>query len=313
MKGTISMSEIQQVDRSRHYASRNPKRTILILVVMMLASTSVSANPDFELQGQPMLGGEDAPIQIVEFVDYLCPHCKDFQERILTQLELEYINSGLVSFIMVNFPLPMGAQSLSAALAGECVYHQSETSFWPFHDAILKNQQLLYNEPDISTFMTDLAREYAPGLDYDDLYACIEQERYSDEVEADRQLGVELGVKGVPSVFVNGEMQDWSSPAFWETIGKVLAELDNSACDFVERFGIKTRPTELKLEDLAWIQSLNGFGPSDSANLRMKINSLDRPIRTIDELASVPNMGESKILTITIFFALEGVSACDPA
>src|SRR5690625_194706 len=65
----------------------------------------------------PTLGHEDAPVTIVEFIDYQCPSCKMSAEETLSKLREQYIDQGEVQYVLKDFPLAMHEHALPAAAA----------------------------------------------------------------------------------------------------------------------------------------------------------------------------------------------------
>jgi len=94
---------------------------------------------DFSYEGQPSVGDENAPIKMVEFGDYKCPACKDFQEKIFPEIKKDFIDNGQVQFFFINLPF-IADDSITAAKAGEEVFSQNKEAFWDYHDAVYKNQ-----------------------------------------------------------------------------------------------------------------------------------------------------------------------------
>ena len=73
-------------------------------------------------------------------------------------------------------------------------------------------------------FLVQVAAEAVPGLDRDRLLADLQDERYRDEVERDRRIAERLGVRGTPSLFVNGKfVADWSYEGLKAAIDEALA------------------------------------------------------------------------------------------
>ena len=163
------------------------------------------------LEGQPTLGNADAPASIVLFEDFLCPHCAAFSEDVQPKLEQDLVKTGQARLYFINFSLVQnfGIDSETAAIAGECVYEQNNDAFWLFEPALMRAQgQIRYSAADLS----DLAKQVAPDLDAANLKTCIEERRYKDRVDAERSMGISVGVNGTPSVFVNGKKLE--TPSF---------------------------------------------------------------------------------------------------
>lgn len=187
-------------------------KTFLIVALLLTATTSLAqrrtpvelpTDGTLETADQPRLGDGAAPLEIVVFEDYKCPHCRDFSQDVLPELMADYIDSGSAKLIMLNFPLPLGEDSVTAALASECVYAQDKDAYWTYHEALFTAQ-----EDPSSTWATverlsDIAADI-PEVDSEELASCIEDETYLDLVEAERAMGAAAGVRGTPSVFING-------------------------------------------------------------------------------------------------------------
>jgi len=190
------------------------------------SSTPVAADKvDFHLESQPSLGEPDAPVKVVEFGDYKCPACKRFHEQVFFKLKHDYIDTGKVEFFFINFQF-IGPDSITAGIAGECIYHQSEPAFWAYHGAVYENQgpeNQLWATPG---FLLELVRQHVKvKIDEAELERCIADERYRKDVEQDRKIGEVAGVNATPSIFVNGQKVDYPSyKAIKAAIEKELAK-----------------------------------------------------------------------------------------
>ena len=148
-------------------------------------------------------GSEDAPVTLVEFGDYECPHCgaahpivQEIQKRLGPNLR----------FAFRNFPLrQIHPHAERAAEAAEAAGAQDE--FWGMHDLLFENQDAL-EDPDLFRYAAALkldverfATELAAGL-------------YADRVRRDFRSGVKSGVNGTPTFFINGVRYDapWDLP-----------------------------------------------------------------------------------------------------
>ncbi|UCH26915.1 MAG: DsbA family protein [Trueperaceae bacterium] len=155
---------------------------------------------ELDLTRQPSLGSEQAPVKIALFEDFRCPHCATFTETVFQQLKREYVDDGKVEVFYLNFPV-LGPESETVALAGECVYQQSESAFWDLKEVLFRSQDDLDN----SRRVLELAETYSPGIDQQTLRTCFERKELVDEVRRDAAMARKLGLTGTPSVVVNGE------------------------------------------------------------------------------------------------------------
>ncbi len=140
-----------------------------------------------------VLGYPDAPVTIVEFADFMCPHCQIYATTIDRFVE-EFVVTGKANleFRMVAYVDPTYS-SLTAGLA-ECAGTLEPGLFWRGHD-------VLFDMVGRGTFHTESTQTFAEetGLDVDVLSDCIAS---AAQVDTDMELARTLGVTGVPAVMV---------------------------------------------------------------------------------------------------------------
>ena len=160
-----------------------------------------------------LLGGEHAPVTIVEYGDFECPNCR--QAAPAVKLILEHWR-GRVRLAWRHFPLEgVHPHALSAALASEAAAAQGK--FWDMHDVLLENQAHL---------KTNHLRGYARRLELDPARyeAEMEEQLYLQRVREQIDGGEKSGVRGTPTFFVNGAIQDVSFglQALRERVAKLI-------------------------------------------------------------------------------------------
>jgi len=148
-------------------------------------------------------GPAEAPVTLVEYGDYECPHCgraypivKSVQKALGTRLR----------FVFRNFPLSeVHPNAANAAEAAEAAAAQGK--FWEMHDKLFENQDAL--EP---TDLTVYAGQV--GIDSRKFASELESHAHEARVREDFMSGVRSGVNGTPTFFVNGERYDgpWDRP-----------------------------------------------------------------------------------------------------
>lgn len=138
-------------------------------------------------------GPLDAPVTIVEYGDYECPHCGRAYWTIKDLLE-EF--PGEIRFVYRNFPLiheHPRAETVAEALEAAA----GQGRFWAAHDWFYEHQHELE--------VTDLERHAAElGLDVDRWNHDVRTRAYREKVQADVESGRLSGVTGTPTFFVNG-------------------------------------------------------------------------------------------------------------
>ena len=86
------------------------------------------------IKDAPSLGRAEAPLVLVEFVDFQCPFCKQAQEQVIPDLRSKYIDTGKVRLVFRHLPLDFHPQAMPAARAALCAEQQQQ--FWPMHDKL---------------------------------------------------------------------------------------------------------------------------------------------------------------------------------
>jgi protein-disulfide isomerase len=145
------------------------------------------------------IGAEHSPITVVEYGDFECPTCK--QAAPAVKLVLERFG-GRVRFVFRHFPVESAhPHAMHAAQAAEAAGGQGK--FWQMHDLLFENQRHLK--------MANL-REYAQRLDLDmpRFIAEMDDEIYLQRVREQMEGGTRSHVRGTPTFFINGVIQDVS-------------------------------------------------------------------------------------------------------
>jgi protein-disulfide isomerase len=78
--------------------------------------------------GEFALGSKDAPVTMIEFTDYECPFCRQFESTTFSEIRKQLIDTGKLRVIVRNMPLPMHSHAIVAAQAAFCAGDQGQ--FW---------------------------------------------------------------------------------------------------------------------------------------------------------------------------------------
>ena len=151
-------------------------------------------------------GSLDAPVILLEYGDYECPHCGR-AHPILKQV-IRALGDQL-GFVFRNFPLsqihPHAEKAAEAAEAADTFGGLEK--FWEMHDVLFENQEALGDED-----LMVLAHEI--GLDEKKVARALVTGEFAPRVREDFIGGVRSGVNGTPTFFINGERYDgdWTNP-----------------------------------------------------------------------------------------------------
>lgn len=143
--------------------------------------------------GAFVLGDPEAPVSIVEFADFMCPHCQTYQTTVHDFIE-QYVTTGQARFEYRFYPIVHPTYSVFTAQIAECSEVQRDGAFWASHD-------LLYDLAADGLIGPTTPEDVAGtlGLDAEKLQVCLET---ATQHEVDTQLGESLGVNGTPATTV---------------------------------------------------------------------------------------------------------------
>ena len=138
-------------------------------------------------------GPADAPVTLVEYGDYECPHCgraypivKEVQRRL----------GDTLRFVFRNFPIGEShPHAEHAAEAAEAAATQGQ--FWPMHDALYEHQSALDDRHLIGY-------AEALGMDAEGFAHALSRHAHRARVREDFMSGVRSGDNGTPTFFING-------------------------------------------------------------------------------------------------------------
>lgn len=179
-------------------------------------------NPNYALTvpingNDNMQGSMNAPITLLEYGDYECPHCGQ-AFPIVKQLQNDFGDKLL--FVFRNFPLTqIHEHAFKAAEAAEIAADFGK--FWEMHDTLLINQKYL-NDPFLLKYAINL------GLDELSFIESMQNHSKTKKVRDDFMSGVESGVNGTPSFFINGYKYDgdFSYHTFKAFLNKLLNKME---------------------------------------------------------------------------------------
>ncbi len=164
--------------------------------------------------GYPSLGPIDAPITLVEFGDFECPYCKQWEQQTYQPLLAAY--PGKIRFVFRDFPLTsIHPDAMPAAEAAQCANEQN--AFWAYHDKLFASDTL--GDAVYKQFAQDL------NLDMTKFNDCLTNHKYAQAIQDDSNLGAALGVNATPYFFINGVPLVGAEPLsmFQQYIDKELA------------------------------------------------------------------------------------------
>jgi protein-disulfide isomerase len=237
---------MQQAKRTQRASNANQQRTILIIGVIVVvaviiaviailisnnsvptASTQTYAEipKNRTADGGFVIGNPDAPVTVIEFADFACPHCQEYSGDIAKFVH-EYVFTGKAKleyrmFISAADPTygPYTAQ------LAECTDTLKPGTFWLAHDILFElGSRARFNETTARTLAERV------GVSYSELLSCAQD---ADQYTTDMQLGSSLSVQSTPTImirlgdaapqFINSGGQTWNrGPVPYELLAAVV-------------------------------------------------------------------------------------------
>jgi protein-disulfide isomerase len=179
----------------------------------------VNLQHEFTSAQSPTKGPPDAPVTLTLFTDFECSYCARLAP-VLDQVHQQYPET--VRIVFKNYPLRMHRFAVQAALAALAAEDQGQ--FWPFHDRLFQNYNQL-NAQKIEEIRQEL------GLDAERFQAHMKDPALKDLIRRDLEEGSAAGVRGTPTVFINGKKmrQRLSLESFREVIDTALEKAGKAA------------------------------------------------------------------------------------
>jgi predicted DsbA family dithiol-disulfide isomerase len=156
----------------------------------------VSSAKSIPIDGSPARGSDGATVTLVEFADFECPFCQHIAPQLDELWEKKKPSLLLVFKFMPLAMHPRGEPAARAAIAA-----QAQGKFWEMH------HQLFANAPRLEDSDLD-AYAKAIGMDLGRFHADMQSAVTKARLEADRKLADDVGVKGTPTIFINGRLYD---------------------------------------------------------------------------------------------------------
>jgi protein-disulfide isomerase len=155
------------------------------------------------------MGRPDAPVTVYEMSDFQCPYCRQFTLTTLPVIEQDYIKTGKVRWVFVNFPLTsLHRNAVAAAQVAMCAARQNR--FWPVHDRLYERQSQW--APLDSPWTALIALADSAGVTHDALVACVSSRATLEEIARDAQGAARAGATATPSFYIEGGLADGAIP-----------------------------------------------------------------------------------------------------
>ncbi|HMQ92581.1 MAG TPA: DsbA family protein [Amaricoccus sp.] len=176
------------------------RRTALALSLAALALPRAGWAQAREIVEMTM-GSPDAPVTLVEYAMFTCPHCKAFQEEVFPQIKENFIDTGKVRLVYreVYFNRP----SLWAAMIARCA---PADRYFGIVDLLFERQAEWSGAFDSEPMMKELySIGRQAGLTDEEMQACVTDRAFAEALVAEFQKNAAAdGIDATPTFLING-------------------------------------------------------------------------------------------------------------
>lgn len=185
------------VDKDMDSLSLSPSQRDIVLSSSKKKKVKILSfelSKEIDISGLPLIGNPDAPVTIVAFDDYQCPYCARLEP---TLKEVLAKHPKEVKLVIKNFPLSFHKYARKAAAFALAAARQGK--FEPFHGKLFENYGTLSDAK-----VEEIANEL--GLDVAKLKKDMADPAIERQISKDISDGKRAGVRGTPTVFINGRL-----------------------------------------------------------------------------------------------------------
>ena len=192
---------------------------IVSLLLGFLSLTGAAFAQDWDpkiTEFDRVMGSPDAPVTIIEYASFTCPHCAAFHNQTLPALKEQYIDTGKARLVFRDFPL--NRVDLRAGQLARCL---PEERYFAMIEVLFTSQAQWRDSGDPEQNLAQMAG--LAGLPPDQAQTCIQNEELANRI-AQLQIDAQAqyDVSGTPTFIINGERFE-GAPTI-ETLGEAIDE-----------------------------------------------------------------------------------------
>jgi len=171
----------------------------IFIIYLFLFTTSYSDNLEIK-DDWIVIGNHSAPVKIKIFSSFTCPHCANFHMDVVPKIKKNYVDSGKVQLIFLDFPLDQAAFNASKLL--HCADKNKQMNLM---DAIYENQIKWTAGSNINMINENLKEIVKNlGIDSSKFDRCLVNERISDKILNERIDGHQkYKINSTPTIVIN--------------------------------------------------------------------------------------------------------------
>lgn len=149
------------------------------------------------------LGRDDAPVTLTAYLSTVCSHCAEWHERDFPEIKRRLIDTGRVRVVWRDLPTNPPEVAFVGAVVARCA---APARYDDALGALFAGQSVYLPTGNVAGWLRSAAE--ASGLPIADAQACLQDESRYTEIETRAQQASSLGVRGTPTLFLNGVRTD---------------------------------------------------------------------------------------------------------
>ena len=191
----------------------------ICIIYLIVCLKSYSDDPNVQ-KNMVAIGSNNALVKIKVFSSLSCPHCADFHIKVVPKIKKEYIESGKVQLIFIDFPLDQAAFNASKLL--HCLDQKNQIGFL---DTIYETQNKWTSGSDINDINKKLKKIVKNlGITSEQFNKCLVDEAISDKILNNRiEANQKYSINSTPTIIINEKKLEGS--ANFENIKKKIEKL----------------------------------------------------------------------------------------
>ena len=184
-------------------------KPVHVLGLLTALAAPLAAQQDKDPLAMRTRGSASAPVTVYEMSDFQCPFCKRHVDQTFPVLEREYVATGKVRWVFINYPLTsIHPNAVPAAELAMCAGRQGK--FWEAHHLVFRTQKVWAPLKDPGPFLASLVDSL--GLSRTAVLPCLEQGQTRKEIQTDAEGSARAGAQSTPSFYIEGGLMVGAQP-----------------------------------------------------------------------------------------------------
>lgn len=151
----------------------------------------------FDIKKQPLIGKEDAKVELTIFYDYACNHCADWEAKYLPDVEKMIEENDNIAIRFVNYQF-LSENSNYAGMGGEMIHEKSPEKFLEYTKYMMENQNKLSRG-----MVVKQVKKALPEISEKEIEATLDSQIYMSKLNVDKAYATSKGVSATPALLIN--------------------------------------------------------------------------------------------------------------